>query len=106
MDDPRLEDLFAEGTAPERDATFVEGVETRISRARLAARVLALMARASLVLALIGAVYVVGRAVTPAFERVAEVSPEFMGVPVPLVLGAIIIGLLLRVKPYLRWRFS
>jgi hypothetical protein len=103
MDDPRLADLFAEGTAPERDATFAEGVETRIGRARLAAR-LALVARACVVLALVAAVYVTARAVSPALARIAEISPEFMGVPVPLVLGAIIIGLL-RVK-LLRLRFS
>ena len=105
MDDPGLADLFAEGTAPERDATFAWGVETRIGRARWAAR-LALVARASVVLALIASVYVAGGALAPALARIAEISPEFMGVPVPLVLGAIIIGLLLRVKLYLRLRFS
>jgi hypothetical protein len=105
MDDPRLADRFAEGTAPERDPTFAEGVATRIGRVRLAAR-LALVARASVVLALIAAVYVAGRAVAPAVARIAELSPEFMGVPVPLVLGALIIGLLRRVKPYLRLRVS
>ena len=105
MNDPGLADLFAEGTAPERDATFAEGVETRIGRARLAACVSALVARASVVLALVAAVYAASRAVTPAFARIAEISPKFMGVPVPLVLGAIIIGLLLRVKPYLRLLF-
>ena len=103
MNDPGLADLFAEGTAPERDATFAEGVETRIGRARLAAR-LALGARAGVVvLALVAAVYVAGRVVAPAVARIAEISPEFMGVPVPLVVGAIITGLLLRLRPYLRW---
>ena len=105
MDDPRLVDLFAEGTAPERDAAFAECVETEIGRARLAAR-LALVARATVVLALIAAVYVTGRAVAPAFARIADMSPEFMGVPVPLVLGAIVIGLLRRVKLHRRLRFS
>ena len=105
MHDPELSSLFAEGTAPERDATFAEGVGTRIGRARLATRV-ALVARAGIVLALIAAVYVAGHAVAPAFARIAEISPRFMGVPVPLVLGAIVIGLLPRVKPYRRLRFS
>jgi hypothetical protein len=95
MTDPRLADLFAEGTAPERDAAFVARVTAGIGRARLGARLLTLALQAAVTLTLAIAVFVAGRLIEPALMLLADQSPRFMGVPVPVMLGVLLVGLAL-----------
>lgn len=101
MTDDRLSHLFAEGTAPERDAAFAARVGAEIGGLRLRRRLLALALRAAMVLLLAGAVFFTARAVGPALTQLAEGWPQFMGVPVPLVLGALFLTLALRARRYL-----
>jgi len=103
MTDPRLEELLAAGTAPERDAAFAERVEAGIDRARLVMR-LVLAGGMVLTVALAVTIYITGHAVAALLASNAEDLPEFMGVPVPLVLAALAVGLLLRAARYLRLR--
>ena len=42
------------------------------------------------------------RVIDPALTRIAESSPQFMGVPLPLVLGAL--GLAVRARRFVRLR--
>lgn len=104
MTDERLSHLFAEGTAPERDAAFAAQVAAGIGRARLRIRLLALALRAAAVLLFVGAAFLAARAVEPALTQLAETWPQFMGVPAPLVLGVLFIGLAFRARRYLGLR--
>lgn len=113
MTDERLEGeqltgLFAEGTAPERDAAFTRRVNDRIDRARLGRCLSALAIRALVILTLAAAVFVTIRTLepmlAPILEPVVESSPHFMGVPLPLVLAAAALSLGLYAMRLLRLR--
>jgi hypothetical protein len=102
MSDSELSDLFAEGTAPERDPDFVLQVAAGIGRARLRNRLFALTGRATGVLVLAVAMFVALGLIKPLLVQLLDGSPQFMGVPEPVVLGALIAGLALRAWRYLR----
>ena len=104
MTDERLAELFAEGTAPERDAAFASRVDAEIGRARLRLRLLALARRALVILTLAGTVFLTVRTIAPMLEGIAETSPQFMGVPLPLVLGALAVGLAVRARRFVLFR--
>ena len=104
MTDEPLTSLFAEGTAPERDTAFVRGVDVQIERERRSLRLLAFAVRASVILTLAAALFVTVRALEPALAQIAETSPQFMGVPMPLVLGAVGVGLAVRAWLFVRLR--
>ena len=101
MSDRKLSGLFADGTAPERDSAFAARVDAAIGRARWGIR-LARVIAASLALALVMAFYFAGRVVVPPLAGLIGNSPDFMGVPILLVLGMLIIGLLFGTKRYFR----
>jgi hypothetical protein len=92
MADDQIAELFSAGTASERDAVFAGSVDARIARARRASRLLALALRVAVIVMLAVAVFVTIHVLEPTFQQIAEISPEFMGVPVPLVLVAITTG--------------
>lgn len=95
MTEERLDELFAEGTVPERDAAFVRRVTAQVGRERLALRLLALTLRALAFATLAGAVFVTVRTIEPMLRPIAESAPQFMGVPLPLVMSALVLGLAL-----------
>lgn len=101
MSDQELAGLFTEGTAPERDLAFALRVEADIGRARLRIRLLELAFRAGVMLMLAGAVFVAVRAIRPVLGDLLERWPDFMGVPMPVVLVAVVAGLALRGRRYL-----
>jgi len=97
MTDKQISDLFAEGTAPERDPAFTLEVTAGIGRSRLRMRLLALALRVAAVLMLAAVVFVASRLIEPSLAPLVEGLPRFMGVPVPLVvLGLVVAGLALR----------
>jgi hypothetical protein len=100
MTDPQLSHLFAEGTAPERDPAFAHSVAAGIGRARLGMRLRALALRASGVLALSGATFVAAGVIKPVLVQLVDGWSQFMGVPVPVVLGALTAGLALSAGRY------
>jgi hypothetical protein len=100
MTDKQLSDLFAEGTAPESDPAFELKVATDIGRARFRSRLLALALPATGVLAVSGALYVVAGMIQPVLGQLVDESLQFMGVPVPVVLGALAAGLALSARRY------
>jgi hypothetical protein len=106
MTDDRLGRLFSAGTAPERDAAFALRVEAEIGRARLGRRLLPVAVRVLLVLTLAGAAFVTARAIEPMLEPVAEIAPQFMGVPLPLVIAALAAGLAVRARRLVRLRLD
>lgn len=101
MSDQQLVDLFAEGSAPEHDSAFALRVEAGIGRARFRARLLELALRAVVMLLLAGTVFLAVRAIKAVLGQLVEGSSEFMGVPVPVVLVAVVAGLALRGRRYL-----
>lgn len=92
MTDKQLSDLFADGTAPERDPAFALSVAAGIRRTRLRRRLLALAQRATVLLVLSVAMFVAIRLSKPVLAQLVEGMPQFMGVPVPLVLAALVYG--------------
>ena len=100
MTDQPLSDLFTEGTAPERDPAFALQVATAIGRTRLRRRLLALGLRVTALLVLSFPVFVASRLIAPVLAHLVEGVPQFMGVPVPIVvLGVVLVtGLLLRAR--------
>src|SRR5688572_10466210 len=106
MTDERLAQLFAGGTAPERDAAFVRRVDARIGRARLGLRLLAFAVRALVILSLAATVFVTVRALEPALGQIAENSPLLMGVPVPLILVVLAVGFAVRALRFVRLRLG
>jgi hypothetical protein len=100
MADDQLTGLFADGTAPERDAAFAQRVDARIASERRGARLLALAIRTLVILTLAAAMFVTVRLLEPTLQQIAENSPQFMGVPVPLVLGALAVGLAVGVRRF------
>jgi hypothetical protein len=106
MTDERLSGLFAHGTAPERDVAFARRVGAEIGRARLGWRFLALAVRALVVLTLAAAVFVTARVMAPALVPIAVSWPHFMGVPLPLVLGALAVALFVHRRRFIRFRLN
>lgn len=106
MTDQQLSDLFAEGTAPERDPAFTLEVIAGIGRARLRMRLQALALRMTAMLLLAVVMFMASRLIEPMLAPLVEelpqlpqlpLLPRFMGVPVPgVLLGAIVAGLALR----------
>jgi hypothetical protein len=103
MTDDQLTGLFTHGTAPERDTAFARRVDARIASERRGARLLALAIRTLVILTLAAAVYVTIRELEPALNLIAESSPQFMGVPVPLVLSALAVGLAIHLRRFARF---
>jgi len=101
MTDTQLSDLFAEGTAPETDPDFTLRVTARIGRARLGGRLRVLALRAAGVLMLSGVTFVAAGVIKPMLVQLVDGAPQFMGVPAPVVLGVLIAGLALLVRPHL-----
>ena len=95
-----LSELFAEGTAPEPDPAFALSVAAQIGRERLRGRLLALALPTLVVLALAGGALAAARLIEPVLVQLVAGSPQFMGVPVPLVLGALAAGLALGAGRY------
>jgi hypothetical protein len=106
MTEEHLTSLFAEGTAPERDTAFVHRVDAQIERARRGLRIPAFAVRALVILTLAAALFVAVRALEPELKLIAESSPQFMGVPMPLVLGALAVGLAVRTWLFVRLRLG
>ena len=100
MTDNQMSALFAEGTAPESDPDFALRVAAELNRARFGARLGALALRATVVLMLSGVTFVAARAVKPVLVQLVDGAPQFMGVPVPMVLGVLVAGLALLVRPH------
>ena len=100
MSDSQISDLFAEGTAPEHDPAFAQAVASGIGRARLRMRLGALALRGIVVLMLSGAVFVAVGVIKPVLVQLVDGSSQFMGVPVPVVLGVAAIGLALSARRY------
>lgn len=107
MLDKQISDLFAAGTAPERDPAFGLQVAAEIRRSRLRMRILALALRAAMMLMLSGVIFAASRVIEPVLAQLVEGVPQFMGVPVPMVvLGALFAVLMLRTRlhvPLRRW---
>ena len=97
----KLSDLFAEGTAPERDPDFALKVAAGIGRVRLGARLRALALRAAGLLALSGAIFVAAGLIRTVLVPLLDGAPQFMGAPVPVVLGVFVAGLALTVRAML-----
>ena len=106
MTDEHLTSLFAEGTAPERDAAFARRVDARIASERRGRRLLALAIRALVILSLAAAVFLTARVLEPTLQQIAENSPQFMDVPVPLIVVAIAVGLAIRSRRFVRLRLG
>jgi hypothetical protein len=106
MTDEHLTSLFAEGSAPERDAVFARRVDARIASGRRGLRLVALVVRALVILMFSAALFVIVRELEPTLQQIAENSPHFMGVPVPLVLGALAVGLAIRTWRFVRLRLG
>lgn len=104
MTDTQLTDLFAEGTAPERDTAFALGVAAGIGRTRVRLRLVALARRATVMLILSVAAFVAIRLSTPVLAPLVDGLPHFMGVPVPQVLGVLVAVLVLRVQLHMLLR--
>jgi hypothetical protein len=100
--DQQLSDLFTEGTAPERDPAFGLQVAAALGRARLRRRLLALGLRVIVQLMLAVPVFVASRLIAPVLAHLVEGVPQFMGVPVPIVvLGVLVAGVVLRARLYI-----
>jgi hypothetical protein len=100
MTDEQMSELFAEGTAPERDPEFALRVADGIGRARLRIRLIALALHASVVLMLSAATFVAAGLIKPVLVQLVDGSSQFMGVPVPVVLCALAAGLVLSARRY------
>jgi hypothetical protein len=100
MTEEQISDLFAEGTAPERDPDFALRVAAGIGRERLRVRLGALALRACMVLMLSGATFAAAGVIKPMLVQLVDGSTQFMGVPVPVVLGALAAGLALSARRY------
>lgn len=99
LTDQQLSELFAEGTAPERDPAFAEWVAAEIGRTRLRTRLLSIALRAAVMLMPLVAVFVASRMIGPMLAHAVEAAPQFMGVPVPMVaLGVLVTGFVLRAR--------
>ena len=95
--DKQLSDLFADGTAPERDPAFVLQVATGIGRVRFRMRCVALARKVIVPLMVSVVLFIASRLIEPVLAQLIEGLPQFMGVPVPVVLlGSVVAALTLR----------
>jgi hypothetical protein len=106
MADEQLDKLFASGTAPERDATFARRVDARIASERRGIRLAALAVRVLVVLAFAAALFVTVRELEPVLQQIVGTSPQFMGVPLPLILVVLAVGVAVRALRFVRLRLS
>ena len=102
MTDQQLSDLFAEGTAPDRDPAFALLVASGIGRVRRRRQLLTLAPRVLVLLMLLVAMFAASRLIAPVLAQLVEGWPQFLGVPVPVVLGALVAALALRLRLYPR----
>ena len=102
----QLTDLFASGTAPERDAAFARRIDARIASERRGFHLAALAVRALVILMFAAALFVTIRELEPALQEIAGSSPQFMGVPLPMILVVLAIGLAARALRFVRFRLS
>jgi len=100
MSDLQLSDLFAKGTAPESDPAFAGQVAARIGRARLGARLRPLVLRIAVVLMLSVGAFTAAGVVRPVVAQLVEGWPQLMGVPLPVALGALAVGLAFGVRAH------
>lgn len=96
LEGEQLDELFASGTARERDAAFARRVDARIASERRGLRLAALAVRALVILMFAAALFITIRELEPTLQQIVGTSPQFMGVPLPLVLGALAAGLAVR----------
>jgi hypothetical protein len=106
MTDEPLADLFAEGTAPERDAAFVRRVDARIASERRGVRLAALAVRVLVILAFAATLFFTVRELEPALQLIAGTSPQFMGVPLPLIMIVLAIVLAVHALRFVRFRLG
>jgi hypothetical protein len=106
MTDAQLDQFFAEGTAPERDAMFARRVNARIASERRGRNLVAVWLRALAILAVAAMLFATIRLAEPVLLQIAETSPHFMGVPVPLILIVLAAGLAVRALLFLRPRLG
>ncbi len=105
MTDEKLADLFAEeGSAPERDAAFVRQTDLRIGRARLGLRLVRMALPALLILIVAAGLFGAARVFEPELAQVIAAAPEIMGVPLPMVIGALGAGLVVHYRRLFRFR--
>jgi hypothetical protein len=106
MTDKQLDELFASGTAPERDAAFAQRVDDRIASERRGFRLAALAVRALVILVLAATLFAIVRLLEPTLQQIVGASPQFMGVPLPLILVVLAIGLAARALQVVRLRLG
>jgi hypothetical protein len=106
LEGEQLTGLFADGTAPERDAAFARRVDARIASERRGFRLAALAVRALVTLMLASALFVTVRELGPTLQQIVSASPQFMGVPLPLILIVLAIGLAVRALRFVRFRLG
>jgi hypothetical protein len=96
LTDKQLSALFADGTSPEHDPAFVLSVAAEVGRTRLRMRFLPLALRTAAMLTVSLVLVMTSRLIEPVLARLVEGVPQFMGVPVPMVvLGVLVAGLVL-----------
>src|SRR5690606_11879558 len=106
MTGEHLTSLFAEGTTPARDAVFTRRVDARIASERRGRRLPAPAARAAVGLSPAATLFVTVRVLDPALKWIAENSPQCMGVPLPLVLAVLAVGVGLHLRRLVRLRLG
>ena len=106
MTDEQLTELFADGTAPERDAVFAQRVDARIASERRGFRLAALAVRALVILMFAAVLFVTILELEPVLQAIAQSSPHFMGVPLPLILVVLAIGLAVHALRFVRLRLG
>jgi hypothetical protein len=92
LTDKQLSALFADGTSPEHDPAFVLSVAAEIGRTRLRMRFLALALRAAAMLMLSVAIVMASRLIEPVLARLVDGVLQSMGVPVPMVVLAVLVA--------------
>ena len=106
LEGEQLDELFAGGTAPERDAAFAQRVDAAIASERRGLRLAALAIRALVILIFAGALFVIVRELEPTLQQIAGASPQFMGVPLPLILVVLALALAVRALRFVRLRLG
>ena len=106
MTDEQRTELFADGTAPERDAVFAQRVDAQIASERRGFRLAALVVRSLVILMFAAVLFVTIRELEPVLQPIAQSSPHFMGVPLPLILVVLAIGLAVHALRFVRLRLG
>ena len=94
MTETPLGELFAEGTAPERDPEFARKVAAGVGRARLGRRIGAMAARGAGAAAAVATAGLIG----PVVAALMSGAPQVMGAPLPAVVAVVVVGLALMVR--------